>query len=50
MHIAIVCASLPVEKAFIRKHFPSVVDYTFNASVQGIQDDQVESYQHVAEF
>jgi hypothetical protein len=32
MHLAIICASLPVGKAFLRKHFPSVVDYTFNAS------------------
>ncbi|PVI04286.1 hypothetical protein DM02DRAFT_611547 [Periconia macrospinosa] len=29
-HTAIVCACLPVGKAFIRKHFPCVVDYTFN--------------------
>ncbi|KAH8723279.1 hypothetical protein GQ44DRAFT_620601, partial [Phaeosphaeriaceae sp. PMI808] len=37
MHIAIVCASLLVGRAFLRKHFPSVVDYTFNVFAQGIQ-------------
>lgn len=39
MHIAIVCACALVGRAFFRKHFPSVVHYTFNAFAQGIQDD-----------
>ncbi|PVH91402.1 hypothetical protein DM02DRAFT_606570 [Periconia macrospinosa] len=30
LHTAIVCACLPVGKAFLRKHFPCLVDYTFN--------------------
>ncbi|PVH94206.1 hypothetical protein DM02DRAFT_693663, partial [Periconia macrospinosa] len=33
MHIAIVCACLPIWRAFLRKHFPHVVRYTFNTSV-----------------
>lgn len=41
MHIAIVCACLPVGRAFLRKHFPRVVDYTFNTFVHGIQNDWV---------
>jgi len=36
MHIAIVCACLPVARAFLRKHFTSVVGYNFNTFVQGI--------------
>ncbi|KAH7108852.1 hypothetical protein B0J11DRAFT_240172 [Dendryphion nanum] len=39
MHIAIVCACSLVGRAFLRKHFPCVVDYTFNAFAQGSQDD-----------
>ncbi|KAH6668450.1 hypothetical protein B0J14DRAFT_165038 [Halenospora varia] len=36
MHIAIVCACLPVGRAFLRKHFPCLIDYTFNTVVYGI--------------
>ncbi|KAF1977070.1 hypothetical protein BU23DRAFT_527374 [Bimuria novae-zelandiae CBS 107.79] len=39
MHIAIVCACLPVGRAFLRKHFPCVVNYTFNTFVHGSQND-----------
>ncbi|KAF2178962.1 hypothetical protein K469DRAFT_323820 [Zopfia rhizophila CBS 207.26] len=39
MHIAIVCACLPVGRPFLRKHFPSVVGYTFNTIVQGVQNN-----------
>ncbi|KAH8727379.1 hypothetical protein GQ44DRAFT_704205 [Phaeosphaeriaceae sp. PMI808] len=41
MHIAIVCACLPVARAFLRKHVPSVVCYTFDTFVRGIQNDGV---------
>ncbi|PVH90433.1 hypothetical protein DM02DRAFT_607445 [Periconia macrospinosa] len=38
MHIAIVCACLPVGRAFLRKHFPYFVDYTFDTSCHGVQN------------
>ncbi|KAH8702776.1 hypothetical protein GQ44DRAFT_717296, partial [Phaeosphaeriaceae sp. PMI808] len=38
MHIAIVCACLPVGRAFLRKHFPSLVDYAFDTFGHGIQN------------
>ncbi|KAH7111788.1 hypothetical protein B0J11DRAFT_447438 [Dendryphion nanum] len=39
MHIAIVCACLPVGRALLRKHFPCMVDYTFNTFVLGSQNN-----------
>ncbi|KAH8589764.1 hypothetical protein B0O99DRAFT_745744 [Bisporella sp. PMI_857] len=39
MHIAVVCACLPVGRAFLRKHFPCLVDYTFNGFAQGIRNN-----------
>jgi hypothetical protein len=39
MHIAIVCACLPVGRAFLRKHFPCVVDYTFDTFVHDSQNN-----------
>ncbi|KAH7111824.1 hypothetical protein B0J11DRAFT_447400 [Dendryphion nanum] len=39
MHIAIVCASLPVGRAFLRKHFPCVVNYTFDTFSHDSQND-----------
>ncbi|PVH98966.1 hypothetical protein DM02DRAFT_595228 [Periconia macrospinosa] len=38
MHIAIVCACLPVGRAFLRKHFPYLVGYTFDTSGHGVQN------------
>ncbi|KAH7042226.1 hypothetical protein B0J12DRAFT_605416 [Macrophomina phaseolina] len=35
MHIAIVCACLPVGRAFLRKHIPNVIGYNFNTLGQG---------------
>ncbi|KAH7034021.1 hypothetical protein B0J12DRAFT_679791 [Macrophomina phaseolina] len=35
MHTAIVCACLPVGRAFLRKHFPNIVGYNFHTASQG---------------
>ncbi|KAH8723496.1 hypothetical protein GQ44DRAFT_308032 [Phaeosphaeriaceae sp. PMI808] len=39
MHIAIICACLPVGRAFLRKHFPRLIDYTFNNMAHGTQNN-----------
>ncbi|KAH7028416.1 hypothetical protein B0J12DRAFT_609275 [Macrophomina phaseolina] len=39
MHTAIICACLPVGRAFLRKHVPTVVGYNFHTRGQGLPDD-----------